>query len=36
MFDLIIKIPIKSCTAYNDENMYHGEQSLPLMVEKNL
>ena len=34
MFDLIIQIPIKSCMANNDENMYHGERSLLVMVEK--
>jgi hypothetical protein len=31
MFVLIIEIPIKSCMTNDDENMYHGEQSL---VEK--
>ena len=34
MFDLIIQIPIKSCMANNDENMYHGERSLLVMVGK--
>jgi hypothetical protein len=34
MFDLIMQIPIKSCMANNDENMYHGERSLLVMVEK--
>ena len=34
LFDLIIEIPIKSFMADNDENMYHGERSLLLMVEK--
>ena len=34
MFDLIIQIPIKSFMDNNDENMYHGERSLLLMVEK--
>jgi hypothetical protein len=34
MFDLRIEIPIKSYMANNDENMYRGERSRLVMVEK--
>jgi hypothetical protein len=34
MFELTIEIAIKSCMANNNENMYHEERSLLLMVDK--
>jgi hypothetical protein len=33
-FDLMIEIPIKSFMANYNENMYHGEQNLLVIVEK--